>query len=67
MQDPDASVRQAAAANPSLSPQALEPLLTDPHTAEGAASNPALPVPRMHALLDNCLDGAATVPTAVRG
>ncbi|MFF7282280.1 hypothetical protein [Streptomyces griseorubiginosus] len=67
VQDPDASVRQAAAANPSLSPQALEPLLTDPHTAEGAASNPALPVPRMHALLDNCLDSAATVPAAVRG
>ncbi|MFF7176521.1 hypothetical protein [Streptomyces pseudovenezuelae] len=66
VEDPDASVRQAAATNPGLSPEALEPLLADPHTAEGAASNPALPVPRMHALLDHCLNGTATVPTAVR-
>ncbi|MFJ6934785.1 hypothetical protein [Streptomyces sp. NPDC101132] len=61
--DPDASVRRAAAANPSLTPEALEPLLADPRTAEGAAANPSLPVARMHALLDRCLNGAAA-PTA---
>ena len=67
VEDPDALVRQAAAAqNPSLSLEALEPLLADPHAAEGAASNPALPVPRMHALLDHCLNGAAPVPAAIR-
>ncbi|GGW06762.1 hypothetical protein GCM10010230_49570 [Streptomyces narbonensis] len=52
--DPDASVSRAAAANPNLSPQALETLLADPRTAEGAAANPSLPVSRMHALLDRC-------------
>lgn len=57
--DPDASVRRAAAANPRLAPEALELLLADPRTAEGAASNPSLPVPRMHGLLDRCLNGAA--------
>ncbi|MFD0352049.1 hypothetical protein ACFQ0M_49675 [Kitasatospora aburaviensis] len=61
--DPDESVRRAAAANPSLTPQALEPLLADPRTAEGAAANPSLPVPRMNALLDRCLNVAATPPT----
>jgi hypothetical protein len=66
VEDPDAWVRQAAASNPSLSPEALETLLADPHTAEGAASNPSLPAPRMHALLDHCLNGTATVRTAVR-
>ncbi|MFH7600560.1 hypothetical protein WDV06_36510 [Streptomyces racemochromogenes] len=67
--DPDASVRRAAAANPALRPDALEPLLTDPRTAEGAASNPSLPAPRMHTLLDHCLEGAALrrPPTFVRG
>ncbi|MEU3687282.1 hypothetical protein [Streptomyces narbonensis] len=64
LEDPDTSVRRAAAANPSLSPEALEALLADPRTAEGAAANPSLPVPRMHALLDHCLNGAATPPTA---
>ncbi|MFD5655464.1 hypothetical protein [Streptomyces sp. NPDC127039] len=59
-------MRQAAATNPGLSPQTLEPLLADSHTAEGAASNPALPVPRMHALVDRCPNGTATVPKAVR-
>ncbi|MFJ2933136.1 hypothetical protein ACIO8G_10235 [Streptomyces sp. NPDC087219] len=53
--DPDHAVRRAAAANPSLTPEALENLLTDPSTAEGAAANPSLAVPRMHALLDHCL------------
>lgn len=62
--DPDEAVRRAAAANPSLTPEALETLLTAPRTAEGAAANPSLPVPRMHALLDRCLNGAATPPTA---
>ncbi|MFI1067897.1 hypothetical protein ACH4TC_39240 [Streptomyces spororaveus] len=62
--DPDESVRRAAAANQSLTPQALEALLADPRTAEGAAANPSLPVHRMHALLDRCLNGAATPPTA---
>ncbi|MER7001328.1 hypothetical protein [Streptomyces sp. NPDC000410] len=66
VEDPDESVRRAAAANPSLTPQALEALLADPRTAEGAAANPSLPVPRMHALLDRCLNGAATQPTAAR-
>ncbi|MET7365088.1 hypothetical protein ABZS61_04545 [Streptomyces sp. NPDC005566] len=66
VEDPDASVRQAAAANPSLSPEALETLLADPRTAEGAAANPALPVHRMHALLDHCLNGTATPPAVVR-
>ncbi|MFE1548015.1 hypothetical protein [Streptomyces sp. NPDC058718] len=63
VEDPDASVRRAAATNPSLSPEALETLLTDPRTAEGAAANPALSVPRLHALLDHCLNGTATLPT----
>ncbi|MFF3838171.1 hypothetical protein [Streptomyces sp. NPDC001930] len=62
VEDPDASVRRAAAANPSLSPEALEALLADPGTAEGAASNPALLVPRMHALLDDLLNGTASAP-----
>ncbi|GAA0315395.1 hypothetical protein GCM10010302_63200 [Streptomyces polychromogenes] len=53
--DPEESVRRAAAANPGLTPEALEALLHDPRTAEGAAANPSLPVPRMHALLDRCL------------
>lgn len=62
--DPDASVRRAAAANPSLAPETLEALLTDLRTAEGAAANPSLPADRMHALLDHCLKGAATAPAA---
>ncbi|MFZ3474979.1 hypothetical protein ACODT3_01105 [Streptomyces sp. 4.24] len=60
--DPDESVCRAAAANPSLTPDALEALLVNPRTAEGAAANPSLPVPRMRALLDRCLNGAATPP-----
>ncbi|MCX4985823.1 hypothetical protein [Streptomyces sp. NBC_00572] len=62
--DADETVRRAAAANPRLTPEALETLLADPRTAEGAAANPSLPVGRMHALLDRCLNGAATPPTA---
>ncbi|MFI0243102.1 hypothetical protein [Streptomyces sp. NPDC016845] len=62
--DADEAVRRAAAANPSLTPEALEPLLADPRTAEGAAANPSLPVPRMHALLDRCRNNAAIPPTA---
>lgn len=58
-------VRRAAAANPSLAPDALEALLADPRTAEGAAANPALPVQRMHALLDRCLNGTTTPSGAV--
>ncbi|WP_331721155.1 hypothetical protein [Streptomyces sp. NBC_00454] len=65
--DPDESVCQAAAANPGLTPEALESLLTDPRTAEGAAANPSLPVPRMHALLDRCLNAAATTPPTEAG
>ncbi|MCX4780299.1 hypothetical protein [Streptomyces sp. NBC_01264] len=53
--DPDDAVRRAAAANPALTPESLETLLADLRTAEGAAANPSLPVPRMHALLDHCL------------
>ncbi|WP_329624797.1 hypothetical protein OG357_34225 [Streptomyces sp. NBC_01255] len=64
--DPDTSVCRAAAANPSLTPEVLEALLADPRTAEGAAANPSLPVPRMRALLDRCLNGAATPPPAAR-
>ncbi|MGW7436622.1 hypothetical protein [Streptomyces sp. NPDC054849] len=64
VKDADESVRRAAAANPVLTPEVLEALLTDPRTAEGAAANPSLPVPRMHALLDHSLYGAATPPTA---
>ncbi|MGW6982118.1 hypothetical protein ACWGE1_22230 [Streptomyces sp. NPDC054932] len=67
LDDPDDAVRRAAAANPTLTPETLETLLTDPRTAEGAAANPSFPVPRMHALLDHCLNGAATPPTAARG
>ncbi|KQX46124.1 MULTISPECIES: hypothetical protein [unclassified Streptomyces] len=59
VEDPDASVRRAAAANPNLTPDVLEDLLARPGTAEGAAANPALPVARMHALLDDCLNGTA--------
>ncbi|MGP3690401.1 hypothetical protein ACTVZO_37865 [Streptomyces sp. IBSNAI002] len=55
LEDPDDAVRRAAAANPILTPETLETLLTDLRTAEGAAANPSLPVPRMHALLDHCL------------
>ncbi|MFD9374153.1 hypothetical protein ACFWBH_01215 [Streptomyces sp. NPDC059999] len=66
--DPDESVCRAAAANPRLTPEALEALLADPRTAEGAAANPSLPVPRMHALLDRCLnDTDAPPPTGRRG
>ncbi|MFD3538981.1 hypothetical protein ACFWUQ_05715 [Streptomyces sp. NPDC058662] len=65
VEDPDASVRLAAATNPGLSPDVLETLLADPRTAGGAAANPALPVPRMHALLDHCLNGAAAPPGAM--
>lgn len=61
--DPDESVRRAAATNPSLTPQALDALLADRGSAEGAAANPSLPVPRMHALLDACLNGVAAPPT----
>ncbi|WP_234314358.1 MULTISPECIES: hypothetical protein [unclassified Streptomyces] len=61
--DPDDSVCRAAAANPNLAPQALEALLADPRTAEGAAANPSMPVPRIHALLDHCLNSAATPAT----
>lgn len=64
VEDPEESVCRAAAANPRLTPEALEALLADPRTAEGAAANPSLPVPRMHALLDRCLNGAAIPPTA---
>lgn len=66
VEDPDESVRRAAAANPSLTPEGLESLLADSRTAEGAAANPSLPVPRMHALLDSCLNGAPTPPPAAR-
>lgn len=62
--DPDTSVRRAAAANPGLRPEVLETLMADPRTAEGAAANPSLPVPRMHALLDHCLNGPTTSPSA---
>ncbi|WP_244291544.1 hypothetical protein [Streptomyces subrutilus] len=62
VEDPDASVRRAAAAHPRLTPEVLEALLADPRTAEGAAANPTLPVPRMHVLLDRCLNGNATPP-----
>ncbi|MFJ9936903.1 hypothetical protein ACIRSJ_27735 [Streptomyces virginiae] len=50
--DPDDRVRRAAAANPLFTGEALEALLHDPATAEGAAANPGLPAPRLHALLD---------------
>ncbi|MEU8679474.1 hypothetical protein [Streptomyces sp. NPDC048560] len=66
LEDPDDAVRRAAAANSTLTPETLETLLTDLRTAEGAAANPSLPVPRMHALLDHCLNGAATPPTGAR-
>ncbi|MBP2587058.1 hypothetical protein J3A78_007536 [Streptomyces sp. PvR006] len=62
VRDPDDSVCRAAATNPSLPPEALEDLLAGPRTAEGAAANPSLPVPRMHALLDHCLNGTAAPP-----
>ncbi|MGW7331058.1 hypothetical protein ACWGIU_21170 [Streptomyces sp. NPDC054840] len=62
--DADEAVRRAAAANPVLTPEVLEALLADPRTAEGAAANPSLPVPCMHALLDRCLTGD-TMPPAV--
>ncbi|MEU4356115.1 hypothetical protein [Streptomyces virginiae] len=50
--DPDERVRRAAAANPLFAGETLEALLHDPATAEGAAANPGLPAPRLHALLD---------------
>ncbi|MCX5231398.1 hypothetical protein [Streptomyces sp. NBC_00233] len=66
LEDPEGAVRRAAAANPTLTPETLETLLADLRTAEGAAANPSLPVPRIHALLDLCLNGAATLPAARR-
>lgn len=66
LEDPDDAVRRAAATNPTLTPETLETLLTDLRTAEGAAANPSLPVPRMHTLLDHCLSGAATPQTGAR-
>ncbi|WP_314241797.1 hypothetical protein [Streptomyces sp. DSM 40907] len=66
LEDADDAVRRAAAANPALTPETLEALLIALRTAEGAAANPSLPVPRMHALLDHCLNGEATPPTATR-
>ncbi|MDH6221578.1 hypothetical protein [Streptomyces pseudovenezuelae] len=60
VEDPDESVCRAAATNPSLTPEALDTLLADSRTAEGAAANLSLPVPRMHALLDRCLNDTAT-------
>ncbi|WP_432133789.1 hypothetical protein [Streptomyces sp. bgisy154] len=66
LDDPDDAVRRAAAANPTVPPEILDTLLTGLGTAEGAAANPSLPVPRMHTLLDHCLSGAATPPTAAR-
>ncbi|MFJ3516698.1 hypothetical protein [Streptomyces sp. NPDC090131] len=62
--DPDESVCRAAAADPSLTPEALEALLANPRTAQGAAADPSLPASRMHALLDRCLNGAATSRSA---
>ncbi|MFE7099813.1 hypothetical protein [Streptomyces erythrochromogenes] len=50
--DPDDRVRRAAAANPLFTGDAVEALLHDPATAEGAAANPGLPAARLHALLD---------------
>ncbi|MFE5677611.1 hypothetical protein ACFQ7B_05960 [Streptomyces erythrochromogenes] len=50
--DPDDRVRRAAAANPLFTGDAVEALLHDPATAEGAAANQALPPARLHALLD---------------
>lgn len=66
VEDPDESVRRAAAANPGLAPNTLESLLSDPRTAEGAAANPSLPVPRMHALLDRCLHDVPTLSPATQ-
>ncbi|WP_199862533.1 hypothetical protein [Streptomyces sp. Root431] len=48
-------LRRVAASWPGLSAQLVP--------AEGAAANPALSVPRLHALLDHCLNGTATLPT----
>ncbi|MFE6489156.1 hypothetical protein ACFVGN_40360, partial [Streptomyces sp. NPDC057757] len=61
VEDPDESVCRAAATNPSLTPEALDALLADSRTAEGAAANPSLPVSRMHVLLDRCLNDTATL------
>jgi hypothetical protein len=63
VEDPDESVCRAAAVNPSLTPEALDALLADSRTAEGASANPSLPVPRMHELLDRCLNDTATSPS----
>ncbi|MFE1900865.1 hypothetical protein [Streptomyces yangpuensis] len=50
--DPDQRVRRAAAGNPLFAGDAVEALLHDPATAEGAAANPGLPAARLHELLD---------------
>ncbi|MET9145081.1 hypothetical protein [Streptomyces sp. NPDC004042] len=52
LDDPDAAVRRAAAANPRLPGDLLARLLEDPATAEDAAANAALTDARLHALLD---------------
>ncbi|MGW6703534.1 LRV domain-containing protein [Streptomyces sp. NPDC054956] len=49
--DPDASVREAAAAHPRLSPGRLPELLDDLWVAEAAGAHPALPVRLMEAVL----------------
>jgi hypothetical protein len=50
--DPQARVRQAAAASPLLPPDLISTLLEDPETAEGAAANPSVSPERLHELLD---------------
>ncbi|MFD3726732.1 hypothetical protein [Streptomyces sp. NPDC058671] len=51
---------------PCVSTPPASMLLADPRTAEGAAANPSLPVPRMHELIDRSLNGAVTPPTMPR-
>ncbi|MEY9894018.1 hypothetical protein ABIA31_007700 [Catenulispora sp. MAP5-51] len=59
-EDPELQVRQAAAADPRMSPGPLIRLLLELHTAQSAAQNPAIPVPVMHHMVE--LTQRAPVP-----
>jgi hypothetical protein len=49
--DPDPSVRNAAASNPTIPADVLRRLLEAPESAQAAASNPALAADQLHGLL----------------
>ncbi|GLX19560.1 hypothetical protein [Streptomyces lavendulae] len=52
LNDPDAAVRGSAVRSPRLPARVLAGLLHDPDTAREAVTNPAIPAPTLHRLLD---------------